>query len=1423
MGMNLLRLNGYICLDRRSPPNPIMVSMLRVPFAFILVLFQLTSFGIVDGSGSVPQDTYAWIRDHQLGIHRNDETGAFLTVNIEKDYQAHIDACGFTISGPISGEQWHLSMQVSGIGRGRATSSSWRPLDPTCTGNELLWLGRGFDVQYVHGTDGLRQNFIVAERLSGQGELRLDLRYGGGLHPRSSGTSGLRFSDEQGIDRFSYDGLRVWDACGRILPARLVSDDQCEGVLSIRVDDLTATYPITIDPIAATQTQLLVGTLSVGQFGYAVSTAGDLNGDGYSDIAIGAPQASNGQSIEGLVYVYYGSNTGIGAAPSLILETNQAGAQFGWSLNTAGDVNGDGFSDLIIGAVTWESDATTQNQEGSAWIFHGSATGISTTPNIILQPDAAAIYMGYSVDGIGDINNDGYSDVIAGAWLAALPTFQEGAAYVYLGSAAGLTNTFANRLERNQSGAQFGSAVAGAGDVNGDGYSDVAVGGYKYDVTVPGADDGAVFIYRGGPAGLGGAVNPAPTQTLNATGISIAFGWSVSSAGDVNGDGYSDLVVGDWRDNIGGPSQEGTAHVFHGSAAGLAAVPATTMQSNNATAWFGRSVSSAGDANGDGYGDVIVGAVTYSGGQATEGAGFLYLGSPTGISSSAFLLYELNTVGANMGESVSGAGDVNGDGYSDLLIGSKLYGAGGATTIYHGGPYGVATNPSITRYSGSLGAHLGSSVSNAGDVNGDGYSDVVAGAPDASNGQAGEGLAYIHYGGTTGLSPLPNVTLEMNVAGARFGASVSSAGDVNGDGYADVIVGAPNSGNGRAYIFLGAPAGLSVGPSLTLNGAAGSEFGSGVCTAGDVNSDGYADVIIGAPGAGTAELHLGSAAGLFSTIHALLPGAAGSRFGAAVGTAGDVNGDGYSDVIVGAPLFSNGQAGEGGAFIYHGSQIGLLTPIARQLESNQAGAHFGVSVAGAGDVNGNGFFDVIVGADQWASGQAGEGGAFIYYGSAGGVLSAGFSTIQSNIVNAQLGYSVGEAGDMNGDGYADVVIGSPYLTNGQVEEGRLYVVAGTPAGIGTVSTFELNVAGVRLGWGVAGGGDVDGDGYSDVVGGGPYASPVLAGEGAIYLYRGNQARSLDRRTRQLDCDLVTPLSTNSIDFSTPNFFGIGHRARSPISRTRGRLRWEVTFEGLPYSGSPITNSLAFTSMSAGWTDLGTAGVEIKELVNKLPGHIRYKWRVRVEYALNKLIDGQRFSRWFYGYASGLGDIGVLPVELLSFGGKALGDGNLVSWTTGSESGSSRFIVERSADGMYFRSIGELPAAGNSVRRTDYELMDGQALDGLSYYRLRMVDISGAEELSEVITILREQDALLIYPVPVEDVISWSFAGDGAERVRVFDALGKIVLEGNANSGMLQGPLVQHLPPGTYTLLLLDANDTVLARSRFLKLQAPIAR
>ncbi len=1159
----------------------------------------------------------------------------------------------------------------------------------------------------------------------------------------------------------------------------------------------------------------LTGTISGGQFGYSVRAAGDVNGDGYSDVIIGAPQAAIGQSVEGLVYVYLGSINGIPATPSQILQIDVAGAQFGYSVGLAGDVNGDGFADVIIGAPTWK-DLSTQNNEGAAFIFHGSASGLSSTPNTVLQSNVTNTYMGSSVAGLGDMNGDGFSDILAGGWIATFGQTQEGAVYVHLGSAAGISIAPIHRLERNQAAAQFGRSLAGAGDVNGDGYNDAIIGAYRYDLTGPGGtEDGAVFMYYGGPNGFGIGTNPSPAQTFNTIGYSSHTGWSVSTAGDVNGDGYSDVVIGDWRDNIGGQSQEGTAFVFHGSAAGLITTPATIIQNDQVNSWTGRSVSTAGDVNGDGYADIIVGALIFSNGQNGEGAAYVHLGSATGISSTHFLRYESNSTNAQMGESVSCAGDVNGDGYSDMIVGIFMQGAAGAAAIYHGGTYNVSTAASFNSVGNSAGDHHGWSVANAGDVNGDGYSDLIIGSPDASIGQAGEGVVHIYHGGPGGPSNSAAQTLQMNIAGARFGASVSTAGDVNGDGYADVIIGAPlANGTGRAYVFNGSPSGLGSVPSITLSGTLNSFFGASVSTAGDVNGDGRSEILIGAPGAGEVHLHLGSISGIGPTPSIVLSHPS-IGFGSAVATAGDVNGDGYSDVIIGAPLYSNGQANEGAAFIYHGSIDGLQAPHALLLEGGQANARSGTSVAGAGDVNGDGFFDVIIGAPGFASGQAGEGAAFLHRGSASGLQSAPAWILQSDQANAALGTSVAEGGDVNGDGYADVVIGAPYFSNGQLNEGRIYTILGSNSFNGGQITIESNIAGARAGWSVAGGGDLDGDGYSDVIVGVPYG-PSVSEEGMVRIHRGNNANSIQRLTRQYQADLIGPLSTNNTDGANSIFFGIGHRARSPIQRTQAKLQWEVVHEGEAFSGIPITNSVQNTGASIPWTNLPLNGAEIKELIPKLPNHIRHKWRVRVEYPMHRSLDGQRFSRWFYGFASGHGDIGILPVELIGFNGEATDDGNLLTWSTASEKDCDRFTIERGTGPDQLAPIGNVDATGNSQHIIRYQFFDQEAPAGLSYYRLKIVDDDGSFSHSNTIAILRRSSGILLHPNPCNDLINWHSPRIQAGSVRIIDAFGRIVKVTEPQTEQIGFVSVIDLPPGTYGLLLLDDNGSILDRARFVK-------
>jgi hypothetical protein len=279
-------------------------------------------------------------------------------------------------------------------------------------------------------------------------------------------------------------------------------------------------------------------------------------------------------------------------------------------------------------------------------------------------------------------------------------------------------------------------------------------------------------------------------------------------------------------------------------------------------------------------------------------------------------------------------------------------------------------------------------------VDGDGYADVVVSAPDYDHGEEDEGRVFVYPGGPSGLAATAAWTAEGDQAGAHFGWSVGTAGDVNGDGYADVIVGAPWYDNGeedegRAFVYPGGPSGLAATAAWTAEGDQVEAF-----------------------------------------------------FGWSVGTAGDVNGDGYADVVVGAYGYDNDETDEGRAFVYHGGPSGLAATAAWTAESDQAGALFGVSVGTAGDVNGDGYADVIVGAPWYDNGATDEGRAFVYHGGPSGLAATAAWTAEGDQADAYLGRSVGTAGDVNGDGYADVVVGA----YGYDETGRAWVYQGNDGG-----------------------------------------------------------------------------------------------------------------------------------------------------------------------------------------------------------------------------------------------------------------------------------------------------------------------------------------------------------------------------------------
>ncbi len=425
---------------------------------------------------------------------------------------------------------------------------------------------------------------------------------------------------------------------------------------------------------------------------------------------------------------------------------------------------------------------------------------------------------------------------------------------------------------------------------------------------------------------------------------------------------------------------------------GLPVEPSWIGEGDQYDCAYGFRVAGAGDVNGDGYSEVIVGAPDYTTGEERDGKAFLYHGSVSGLSEAAEWTGTGTGFRARYGYSVSSAGDVNGDGYDDVLVGSHNYLNRGGAFIYHGSAGGLTGTAGCVLTGSHIDCQFGICVSSAGDVNNDGFDDVIIGARTYTNGEQWEGAAFLYYGSATGISATGGWSAESDQAEAFYGTCVSGAGDVNDDGYDDIIVGAPDYENqcyweGRAYVYHGSATGPASSPDWIADGEqALAHMGWSAAGAGDVNNDGYADVILGVWGydqeyahEGRTLVYYGSSSGLGTIPSINYGGQASAYFGFAVDGAGDVDGDGFDDVIIGAYGHDQNFTNDGRAYVFTGAESGLQNTPSWIVTGEQTHSYFGLHLSSAGDVNGDDKDDVIVGSYGYNVERVEEGRAYAYY------------------------------------------------------------------------------------------------------------------------------------------------------------------------------------------------------------------------------------------------------------------------------------------------------------------------------------------------------------------------------------------------------------------------------------------------------------
>ena len=396
--------------------------------------------------------------------------------------------------------------------------------------------------------------------------------------------------------------------------------------------------------------------------------------------------------------------------------------------------------------------------------------------------------------------------------------------------------------------------------------------------------------------------------------------------------------------------------------------------------------------------------------------------------------------GDKFGHAVSSAGDVNGDGFDDLLITAMGYpfeNSEGKVYLFHGGPNGPAQEPDWALDGTYEYERMGTSAASAGDVNGDGFDDVLVGAP----GFDYDGSVFLYYGGEDGLSLREEWSIAAQSSDESLGTAVAAA-DVNGDGFIDIFAGASDfrSESGIVYVFYGTADGYPENADWGVIGGEDAELGLRLET-GDLNGDGYADVAMG--GVNSVSIYYGSEEGLSIENSTGLAPQDDSEFGKGFDV-GDANGDGIDDIAVGDPQH---EFGNGAVRLFAGTEDGVDTKPIWALAGEDGVNHFGGSVA----ILESPVRGLLIGSESFPN-YAKKGKATFYESGADGPGTISAWTLLGEAEETFFGSTVAHVGDINGDGAGDIAISAAGI-DAEAGQVQLYLSSGsgstkaaTPAG-----------------------------------------------------------------------------------------------------------------------------------------------------------------------------------------------------------------------------------------------------------------------------------------------------------------------------------------------------------------------------------------